>query len=150
MAAEDLLQEGRRLKEERRLQEEAFQQERRNRRIEIVHEISNLEKTRDLTVNRLRRLINQSVSQYNFTIVEDQYLALSNTNSKLNIKILYWEELLDLDENGIPIYPDSGQPEYRYSPEAEDFSNKIRTMEGVMSQSKEVLKAFFTALTAAE
>ena len=106
MAAEDLLQEGRRLEEERRLQEEAFQQERRNRRIEVVREISDLKKTRDLTVNRLRRLINWSVSQNNFTIVEDHYLALSNINSEINVKILDWEDLLDLDENGIPIYPD--------------------------------------------
>ena len=136
MAAEDLLQEGRRLEEERRLQEEAFQQERRNRRIKVVHEISDLEKTRDLTVNHLWRLINRSVSQNNFTIVEDHYLTLSNVNSELNVKILDWEDLLDLDENGIPIYPDRGQPEYCYSPEAEDFSNKTRTMEGVMSHQR--------------
>ena len=95
-----------------------------------------------MTVNRLRRLISQSVSQYNFTAVEDQYLTLSGINSELNVKILDWEELLDLDENGIPIYPDRGQPEYRYRPEAEDFSNKTRTMEGVIFQTIEVLKAF--------
>ena len=148
MAADKPLQEGKRLEKERRLQEEALQEERRNYRIEVVHEISNLEKNRDLTVNHLRRLINRSISQFNFTVVEDQYLALSNINSELNLRILDWEELLDLDQNGIPVYPDRGQPEYRYSPEAEDFSNKTRIMEQLMSQCKEVLKTFFKSLPA--
>ena len=150
MAEEDILQEGGRLEEERRLREEAILQERRNRRIEVVREISDLEKARDLTVNRLRRLINQSITAANFTTVEENYLNLSNVNSELNTRILDWEDLLELDENVVPIYPDRGQPEHRYSPEAEDFSNKTRTMEGVISQTIEVLKAFFTTLPAAE
>ena len=97
MAAEEPLQEARRLEEERRLQEEALQEERRNNRIKVIQVISNIEKNRDLTVNRLRRLINRSISQFTFTVVEDQYLALSNINSELNLRILDWEELLDLD-----------------------------------------------------
>ena len=112
MAEEDILQEGRRLEEERRLREEALLQERRNRRIEVIREISDLEKARDLTVNRLRRLINQSITPINFTTVEEHYLTLSNLNSELNAKILDWEDLLELDENGVPIYPDRGQPEH--------------------------------------
>ena len=150
MAAEEPLQEARRLEEERRLQEEALQEERRNNHIKVMRPISNLEKNRDLTVNRLRRLINRPISEYNFSVVEDQYIALSNLNSELNVRILDWEELLDLDQTGNPVYPICGQPEHRYSPEGEDFSNKTRIMEGVMSQCEEVLKAFFMTLPAAD
>ena len=149
MAEEEILQEGR-FNEEQRLREEAILQERRNRCIEVVQEISDLEKAQDLAVNRLRRLINRSITVVNFSIVEENYLNLVNVNSALNTRILDWEDLLELDEEGAPIYPDQGQPEYRYSPEAEDFSNKTRTMEIVTTQSIEVLKAFFVALPVAE
>ena len=148
MAAEEPLQEARWLEEERRLQEEALREERMNNCIKVIHQISDLKKIRDLTVNRLRRLINQSISQHDFTVVEDQYLTLSNVNSELDLRILDWEELLDLDQEGSPVYPNRGQPEYRYSPEAEDFSNKTRIMEQLMSQCKEVLKTFFKSLPA--
>ena len=114
MAEEDILQEER-FEEQRRLQQEAILQERRKRHIEVIQEISDLEKARDLAMNRLRRLINQSITVANFTTVEENYLNLSNTNSELNNRILDWEDLLELDENGAPIYPDRGQPEHRAS-----------------------------------
>ena len=57
---------------------------------------------------------------------------------------------MDLNQTGNPVYPDRGQPEHRYSPGAEDFSNKTRIMEGVLSQCKEALKTFFTSLPAAD
>ena len=110
MAEQEIFQEER-LEEQRRLQEEAILQERRNRRIGVIQEISDLEKARDLAVNCLRRLINQSITVANFTTVEAHYLNLSNTNSELNNRILDWEDLMELDENGAPIYPDRGQPE---------------------------------------
>ena len=117
MAAEEALREERMLQDEG-LQEEGLQEERRlreaeerrNNHMEILRQISDLKKNRDLTVNRLRRLINRSISEYNFSVVEDQYIALSNLNSKLNVRILDWEELLDLDQTGNPIYPICGQP----------------------------------------
>ena len=97
---------------EQRLQEEAILQESRNRRIELVQQISDLEKARDLSVNRLRRLINRSITVVNFSIVEENYLNLVNVNTDLNTRILDWEDLLDTNEEGAPIYPYHGQPEY--------------------------------------
>ena len=52
MAEEEILQEGM-FNEEQRLREEAILQERRNRCIELVQQISDLEKAQDLAVNRL-------------------------------------------------------------------------------------------------
>ena len=150
MAVEDPLYEAWRLEEERRLLDPTFQEERRNNRIKVVREISDLEKDRDLTVNRLRELINQSVSQYNFSVVEEVFIALFDLNSALNCRILDWEDLLDLDQSGNPVYPNRDQPEFHYSPEAEDFPNKTKIMEEVLAKALEVLKAFFTSLPAAD
>ena len=58
--------------------------------------------------------------------------------------------MLDSDESGIPIYPDRGIPEYWYSPEAEDFSRKTKTMEEVLSLSQETLKKFLLSLSVAD
>ena len=133
-----------------RIQEEATLQERRNERIQVVQQIADLEKARDLAVNRLRRLINRAITVTNFSIVEENYLNLAQINADLNNRILDWEDLLETDEEENPIYPDRGQPEYRYSPEADDFQNKTRTMEMISSQSIEVLKEFYLVLPAAD
>ena len=119
-----------------------------NNQIEVIREIGDLEKNRDLSVNGLRRLTNRSISEYNVSVVEEVYIALLDLNSALNRRILDWEELLDLDQTGNPVYPNRGQPEYRYSPEAEDFPNKTKIMEEVLAQCKEALMAFFTSLPA--
>ena len=140
---EEALREDRRLheealREERRLQEAT---ERRNNRIEVIREIGDLEKN-------IRRLINRSISEYNFSVVEEIYIALLHLNSALNRRILDWEELLDLDQSGNPVYPNRGQPEFCYSPEAEDFPNKTKIMEEVLTQAKEALMVFFKSLPA--
>ena len=89
-----------------RIQEEATLQERRNERIQVVQQIADLEKARDLAVNRLRRLINRAITVTNFSIVEENYLNLAQINADLNNRILDWEDLLETDEEGNPIYPD--------------------------------------------
>ena len=68
-------------------------------------------------------------------------------DSRLSLRINDWEELLDSDESGNPIYPDRGMPEHRYSPEAEDFSRKTKTMEEVLSLTQETLKKFLLSLS---
>ena len=71
-------------------------------------------------------------------------------DSRLSLSINDWEELLDSDESGNPIYPDRGMPEYRYSLEAEDFSRKIKIMEEVLSLCQETLKKFLLSLSVAD
>ena len=43
--------------------------------MEIIEQIADLEKNRDLSVNCLRRFINRSISEYNFSVVEDTLLS---------------------------------------------------------------------------
>ena len=61
------------MNEEQRIQEEAVLQD---RRLDLVQQISDLEKARDLLVNRLRRLINRNISVVNFSTIEENYRNL--------------------------------------------------------------------------
>ena len=124
--------------------------QKQDRRLDLVQQVSDLERARDLSVNRLRRLINRNISVVNFSIIEENYRNLQNINSDLNSRILDWEDLLQTDEEGNPIYPDCCQPEFCYSPGAEDFRNKTKAMELVSAQSIEALKVFYLALSAAD
>ena len=74
--------------------------------------------------------------------MEDLYIALMDLDSRLSLRINDWEELLDSDESGNPIYADKGMSEYWYSPEAEDFLRKTKIMEEVLSHCQETLKKF--------
>ena len=137
--------------EQRRILEENAQREQtRIQRMEIIQEIADLERERDRTTNRLRRSCNQTLSKFNFGRMEDLYIALMDLDSRLSIRINDWDEFLDSDESGNPIYPDRGIPEYQYSPEAEDFSRKTKTMEEVLSLSQETLKKFLLSLSVAD
>ena len=91
------------MNEEQRIQAEATLQD---RRLDLVQQIGDLEKARDLSVNRLRRLINRNISVVNFSIIEENFRNLQNINADLNSRILDWEDLLQTDEEGNPIYPD--------------------------------------------
>ena len=91
------------MNEEQRIQAEAALQD---RRLDLVQQVADLEKARDLSVNRLRRLINRNISVDNFSIIEENFRNLQNINMDLNSRILDWEDLLQTDEEGNPIYPD--------------------------------------------
>ena len=73
------------MNEEQRIQAEAALQD---RRLDLVQQIADLEKARDLLVNRLRRLINRNISVVNFFIIEENYRNLQNINADLNSRIL--------------------------------------------------------------
>ena len=99
--------------EQRRILEENAQREQtRIQRMEIIQEITDLERERDRTTNRLRRSCNQTLSKFNFGRMEDLYIALMDLDSRLSLRINDWEELLNSDESGNPIYPDRGISEY--------------------------------------
>ena len=132
------------------LDENAQREQIRVQRMEVIQEIADLERERDRTTNRLRRICNQTLTKFNFGRMEDIYIALIDLDAILNLIINNWEEMLDSDESGNPIYPDRGMPEYRYSPEAEDFSRKIKIMEEVLSLCQETLKKFLLSLSLAD
>ena len=81
--------------EQRRILEENAQREQtRIQRIEIIQEITDLERERDRTTNRLRRSCNQTLSKFNFGRMEDLYIAPMDLDSRLSLRINDWEELL--------------------------------------------------------
>ena len=107
------------------LNEEAAQEEqRRNLRMEIIREIADLERERDKTTNKLRRASHQTLTRFNFRVLEDLFLRTTHFNSRLISRINDWEDLLDTDQDGNPQYPPLGMPESRYSPEGHFFSRK--------------------------
>ena len=149
MAEEEAFPEGR-LQEEERLWQEAEIRQRMDQRIELIRQVADLERTRDQGVNRLKRLIGRDITIVNFSIIEEHYTNVLDVNTNLIARILEWEDLLEVDEEGSTIYPDRGRPEVRYSPHGEDFKNKTKAMEMVSLQAIEALKNFFMSLTAAE
>ena len=84
--------------------------------MEIIQEIANLERERDTTTNRLRTSFKQTLFKFKFGRMKDLYIALKDLDSRISLRINDWEELLNSDESGNPIYSDRGMPEYRYSP----------------------------------
>ena len=59
------------------LNDEAAQEEqRRNVRVETIWEITDLERERDKTTNKLRRASCQTLTRFNFRVLEDLFLRL--------------------------------------------------------------------------
>ena len=73
--------------------------------MEIMQLVADLERDRDRSVNRLRRFSSQTISKFTFSRIEDAYITLLNLDSELNLRISEWEDLLDLNEDGTPEYP---------------------------------------------
>ena len=66
------------------INEEAAQEEqRRNQRVEIIREITDLERERDKTTNKLRRASRQTLTRFNFGVLEDLFLRTAHLNSRL-------------------------------------------------------------------
>ena len=118
--------------------------------MDLITQIADLERERDRFTNRLRRLNRQTLTRFNFEGLEDTFITTTNLNSRLNSRINDWADLLESNEDGDPIYPDRGLPEYHYSPEAEDFSRKTRIMEEVLSTTQETMIRFLISLPAPE
>ena len=110
--AQELLCQQKALEEQERRAAEAEAEQRRVQRIELIQQIADLEREQDKCTNRLRINCNQTLSKFNFGRMEDLYIALMDLNSRLSIRINNWEEVLNSDESGNPIYPDRGMPEY--------------------------------------
>ena len=139
------------LEEQRRNAEEAAEAEqRRLQHMELITQIADLEREWDKYTNRLRRLNRQTLSRFNFEGLENTFIITTDLNSRLNSRINDWADLLESDEEGNPIYPDRGLPEYCYSPEAEDFSRKTKVMEEVLTHTQEIMIRFLISLPAPE
>ena len=71
--AEVMLHQQEALEEQEQLAEA---EQRRVQHMELILQIADLERDRDRSTNRLRRLCNQSLSRFNFSRMEDLYIGL--------------------------------------------------------------------------
>ena len=134
--------------QQRMLNEEADAQRERTRiqQVEIIQEIADLERERDKNTNKLRRASRQTLTRFNFGALEDLFVTTAQLNLRLISRINDWEDLLDTDPEGNPLYPPLGMPESRYSPAGVDFSRKTSLMEEVLSATQEILIRFLISL----
>ena len=91
--------------------EEAQRDRRRIQRVEIIQEIADLERERDRNTNKLRRASHQTLTRFNFGVLEDHFVRTAQLNSRLISRINDWKDLLDTDPEGNPQYPPLGMPE---------------------------------------
>ena len=132
------------------LEENAQGEQRRIQRVEIIQEIADIERERDKTTNKLKRASHQTLTRFNFGILDDLFVRNAHLNSRIISRINDWEDLLETDPEGNPQYPPLGMPESCYSPEGEDFSRKTSLMEEVLSATQEILIKFLISLSPPE
>ena len=130
--------------------QEDLMDQRENERIQMVKEIADLEWERYKETNKLKRMTRQTLSRFNFGVLDGLYARVRHLNLRLITMINDWDDLLETDDQGDPIYPEWGMPEYRYSPEGEDFMRKTTSMEETLSQAQEVLIKFLLSLPVPE
>ena len=83
------------LEEQRRYAEEANEAEqRRLQHMELILQIADLERERDKNTNRLRRMNCQTLSRFNFGGLENTFIVTTDLNSRLNLRINDWADLL--------------------------------------------------------
>ena len=91
-------------------------------RMEIIHELADLERERDKEVNKLRSKVPQIISRINFSQLEEGYVHVYEIHARFISKIFDWIKLLETNEDGEPAYPQRGMPESRYNPDNEDLA----------------------------
>ena len=89
-------------------QTEAQREQTRIQRVEIIQEIADLERDRDKNTNKLRRASRQTLTRFNFIALEDLFVTTAQLNLRLISRINDWEDLLDTDPEGNPLYPPLG------------------------------------------
>ena len=86
---------------ERRLIREA-QMERRIQRIKIIQEMADIEREREKGTNKLKRIGRQTITRFNFGVLEELYAGTVLLNSRFISKINDWADLLVTDPEGNP------------------------------------------------
>ena len=88
--------------EQRRFIEDAQRERRKIQRKEIIQEIADLERERDKSTNKLRRISCQALTRFNFGVLEDLFVGTAHLNSRLISRINDWADLLETDLEGNP------------------------------------------------
>ena len=74
-------------------------------RMEIIQELTDLERERDKEATKLRRKVRQAIFRINFTQIEEGFIRVKGLHNRLTSRIDDWIELLEVDEDGEPTFP---------------------------------------------
>ena len=77
-------------------------------RMEIIQELTDLERERDKEATKLRRKVRQAILRINFSQIEEGYIWVKGLHDRFTSRIDDWIELLEVNEYGEPTYPPRG------------------------------------------
>ena len=128
----------------------ADQEAMEEQRMEIIHELADLERERDKEANKLRRKARQDTLKINFSQIEEGYTHVKEIHDRFTSEREDWIELLGTNEDGEPTYPQRGMPESRYNPDNQDLARKTSDLEDILTSARDALANFITSLPAHE
>ena len=102
----------------------ADQAAREEQNMEIIQELIDLERERDKEASRLRRKVRQAVLRINFSQIEEGYIQVKGLHDRFTTRIDDWIEILEVNEDGEPIFPAIGNPGARYNPGNQELTMK--------------------------
>ena len=90
---------------------------REEQRMETIQELIDLERERDKEATRLRRKARQAILRINFSQIEEGYIWVKGLHDRFTSRIDDWIELLEVNDDDEPTFPDRGMPGARYNPD---------------------------------
>lgn len=115
-------------------------------RMEVIRKLVDLERERFKEANKLRRKAHQNILRIDFSQLEEGYGRFKEIHDRFTSRIDDWIELLEINENGEPTYPERGMPESRYNPEYQDLARKTSQLEEILTSARDALANFILSL----
>ena len=128
----------------------ADQAAREEQSMEIIQELIDLERERDKEASRLRRKVCQAILRINFSQIEEGYIRVKGLHDRFTTRIDDWIEILEVNEDGDPIFPAIGNPGARYNPGNQELSMKDSQLEDIFTSARDALSNFVISLPAHE
>ena len=128
----------------------ADQAAREEQRMEIIQELIDLERERDKEASRLRRKVCQAILRINFSQIEEGYIWVKGLHDRFTSRIDDWIELLEVNEDGEPTFPQRGMLGSRYNPDNQELARKDSQLEEIFTSTRDALSNFIVSLPAHE
>ena len=119
-------------------------------RMEINRELTDLERERDMEATKLRRKVRQAILRINFSQIEEDYIRVKGLHDRFTSRIDDWIELLEVNDDGEPTFPDRGMPGARYNPDNQELAMKDSQLEEIFTSARDALSNFVISLPAHE
>ena len=118
--------------------------------MEIIQELIDLERERDKEASRLRRKVCQAILRINFSQIEEGYIRVKGLHDRFTSRIDDWIELLEVNDDGEPTFPERGNPGARYNPDNQELAMKDSQLEDIFTSARDALSNFVISLPAHE